>query len=286
MTTGRKVWLAASLAALTTGGPAVIGMASPGPDPAPIVIARNLSGSYLGVGVVELTGERAKALNLHEEQGVEITRVEDESPAEKAGLKTGDVVLEYNGQRVEGVEQFMRLVRETPPGRDVKLAVTRGGTQQQVALKTGSRKQALSSRVNGEQVIEIPRIELPSVRMPDVPQALMSWRSSVLGVEAEALDSQLAEFFGVKEGVLVRSVVKGSSAERAGLKAGDVIVKIDDTRVASPREISSAVRNSKSSRKSVMVNAVRDKREMSFSVPLDDAEGELNHAMPRPRVRN
>src|SRR4051794_740069 len=85
----------------------------PQPDPAPVVIART-SGSFLGVGVAELTPERTKTLNLRDEYGVEITRVEDDSPASKAGLKTGDVVLEYNGQRVEGLEQFMRLVRETP----------------------------------------------------------------------------------------------------------------------------------------------------------------------------
>ena len=68
-----------------------------------------------------------KALNLREERGVEVTRVEDDSPAAKGGIKTGDVVLEYNGDRVEGVEQFMRMVRETPPGRDVKLSITRNG---------------------------------------------------------------------------------------------------------------------------------------------------------------
>ena len=60
----------------------------------------------------------------------------------------------------------------------------------------------------------------------------MSWRSSVAGIEAESLDSQLAEYFGVKEGVLVRSVVRGSAAEKSGLRAGDVIVKVDDTRIS------------------------------------------------------
>jgi len=72
--------------------------------------------SFLGVGVTEVNTGRAKALNLKEERGVEISRVQDNSPAEKAGLKVGDVVLEYNGQRVEGIEQFVRLVRETPAG--------------------------------------------------------------------------------------------------------------------------------------------------------------------------
>ena len=76
-------------------------------------------GSYLGIGVAEVDAERAKALNLKEVRGVEVKSVDDNSPAAKAGLKEGDVVLEYNGQRIEGTEQFVRLVRETPVDRQV-----------------------------------------------------------------------------------------------------------------------------------------------------------------------
>ena len=84
-------------------------------------------GSYIGVMMQEVDSERAKALKLGEATGVEITLVEPEGPAEKAGLKVGDVVLRYNGQHVEGKEQFARMVRETPAGRDVKLDISRGG---------------------------------------------------------------------------------------------------------------------------------------------------------------
>jgi len=233
-------------------------------------------GSYLGVGVAELSQERVKALNLKEDRGVEITRVADDSPASKAGLKTGDVVLEFNGQHVEGLEQFMRMVRETPAGREVKLAINRSGSAQQVAVKTEARKAWTSAGGSGEAVV-IPRIELPAIRLPDIARANMSWRSSVLGIEAESLDSQLAEFFGVREGVLVRSVVKASAADRAGLKAGDVIVKVDETRVATPREVTAAVRGSKS-KKTVSIAAVREKREMNFSVPVDDGVDASNSA--------
>jgi serine protease Do len=270
-------WAVAGLAgALTAIYPA--GAFQPDPDPAPAIVTRN-SGSYLGVGVVEVTAELAKALNLREEQGVEVTRVEDDSPADKAGIKTSDVVVEYNGQRIEGLEQFMRLVRETPPGREVKLTISRNGSRQQVMVKTGSRKAWLTSRY-GENALEIPRIELPDIRIPDVPRAFMSWRSTILGVEAEALDSQLAQFFGVKEGVLVRSVVKGSPAEKAGIRAGDVIVRVDDTKVATPREVTSAVRGAKS-RKTVNLTAVREKREMNFPVPVEESGSEFNNAIPK-----
>src|SRR5690349_21240956 len=72
--------------------------------------------SYLGIAVVEIDADRAKALHLKEERGVEVTCLDPGSPAEKAGLKPGDVVLEYNGEHVQGGEQFIRLVRETPAG--------------------------------------------------------------------------------------------------------------------------------------------------------------------------
>src|SRR5215472_454044 len=93
--------------------------------------------SYLGINALEVTPDRAKTLNLKDERGVEVTRVEDDSPAAKAGMKQGDVVVEYNGEKVEGVEQFMRLVRETPIGRQVKIVVWRNGADQTLAVTVG-----------------------------------------------------------------------------------------------------------------------------------------------------
>ena len=76
--------------------------------------------SFIGVSLADIEGERARTLKLRDVHGVEITRIEENSPAAKAGLKVNDVVLEYNGQRVEGMEQFGRFVRETPVGRGSK----------------------------------------------------------------------------------------------------------------------------------------------------------------------
>src|SRR5580658_2523326 len=97
-------------------------------------------GSYIGVMMQEVDSERAKALKLGEETGVELTLVEQDGPADKAGLKVGDVVLRYNGQRVEGNDQFARLVRETPPGHEVKLEISRGGAMQTVMVRVALRK--------------------------------------------------------------------------------------------------------------------------------------------------
>lgn len=248
------------------------------PESRALVLSRS-SGSYLGIGVAEITPERAKTLNLREESGVEITRVEEDSPASKAGMKPGDAVLEYNGQRIEGVEQFMRLVRETPAGREVRLSVHRNGAAQQLSIRTGSRKTWLASRY-GEHAVEIPRLEIPEIRIPDVPRALMSWRSSFLGIDAESLDTQLAEYFGVKEGVLVRSVAQGSPADKAGLRAGDVITRVEEKPVSTPGEVSSAVRSARG-KKSVSIAAIRDKREMAVALSTEELGREQFHAVPR-----
>jgi serine protease Do len=231
------------------------------------------SQSYLGVGVQEVNGERAKALRLKEEYGVEITRVEDDSPASRAGLQVKDVVLEYNGQRVEGTEQFIRLVRETPANRTVRMLVFRNGSTTTVPAAIGTRKPMVISALPLENwKVRAPDFE---VVMPDIPKARMSWRSSMLGVEAESLgDSQLGDFFGVKEGVLVRSVMKSSSADKAGIKAGDVIVKVEESKVATPRDVTAALRSAKSEgKKSLSAVIMRDRKESVLTVSLDEEPG-------------
>lgn len=260
----RIVLLSTSAVILSAQTPAPA--ASNGPE---IVKIYGMGGSFLGVGVQEINAERSKALKLKDEYGVEITRVDDDSPAAKAGLKVHDVVLEYNGQRVEGTEQFVRFVRETPAGRTVKLTINRGGSNQTLAAIIGSRKSSISS----VSPLESFRVEIPKeMSMPDIPKAMMSWRSTMLGVEAESLgESQLATYFGVKEGVLVRSVMKSTAAEKAGIKAGDVLMKVNDTRVTSPRDVTNAIRAARTnSRQSYPVVLMREKKELTLTVAVDD----------------
>lgn len=225
--------------------------------------------SFLGVGVAEINAERAKALKLREERGVEITRVEENSPAAKAGLKVHDVVLEYQGQRVEGADQFIRLVRETPSGRSVSLVVSRDGQSQAVQASIGSRR----SRVMGGEVM------IPEFRFPDLPgiSRIQGWS---LGVEVEGLNPQLAEFFGVKDGVLVRSVLKDSAAEKAGVRAGDVITKAEGNDVTSTQQLMRAAREARS-RGSLPLVVVREKREVSLTVRID---GDAAPVPPKGRV--
>jgi serine protease Do len=227
-------------------------------------------GSYMGIGVVDVTADRAKTLNLKEERGVEVTSVVDDGPAAKAGVKEGDVVLDYNGQAVQGTEQFQRLVRETPPGRQVKVGVWRNGAAQTLSATVGERKGTVISGDDNGWNFTVPMPPMPNINI-DIPHFSMAYQSPMLGIEGESLQSQeqLAEFFGVKDGVLVKAVKRNSSAEKAGLKAGDVIVKVDDSRVGSSSEITRTLRGLRS-KKTFTLTVVRNKKEMPLTVTMED----------------
>ena len=256
---------------------------TPPAPPAPPAPAHALtmimgSGSFLGIGVRDVNEDRMKELKLREERGVEITTVDDDSPASKAGLQKGDVVLEYQGQRVEGMEQFIRMVRETPAGRNVKLSIMRNGAQQTITATVGQRKGW--NTANG-RTFTLPALpNLPNLE--NTPRVYTYWSSNTLGVEAEQLEGGLAEFFGVKAGVLVRSVKKGTPAEKAGLKAGDVILKVGEEKVSSPRDVTNALRD-RGDKMSMGVTIVRDKREMAVTVPFDEP-AKKNSAPARART--
>jgi serine protease Do len=236
------------------------------PAPRAKVAVTPASGSYVGVMVQEIDSDRAKTLKLREEAGVEITRVEVDSPADKAGLKSSDAILQYNGQRVEGMEQFSRLVRETPPGREIKLDIFRNGAQQTVTVKVAARHSGAA--VFNSNAFSVSPGGSFEFQMPDMPHSFMSWQSSMFGIEGESLEGQLAQYFGVKEGVLVRSVINGSAAEKGGLKAGDVIVRVDDSKVTTPTDVTSRLRALRG--KAVSIVVMRDHKEVPLSVTIED----------------
>jgi len=239
-------------------------------------------GSYLGIGGLDITADRAKALNLKDERGVEVSSVAEDGPAAKAGIKDGDVVLEFNGQPVQGTTQFQRMVRETPVGRQVKITIWRNGAAQTVTATVGENKMNMMSGDDGNWNFSMPT--MPAAPMPpnmfDMPRFQMSSQSPMLGIEGESLgqQEQLAEFFGVQEGVLVRNVKKGSAAEKAGLKAGDVITKVDDSKVASTADITRTLRGLKS-KKTFNLTVMRNKKEMPLSITLDTTGGTVRASL-------
>lgn len=222
--------------------------------------------SYLGVDIQDITPERASALKLKEERGVEVTMVDQDAPAGKAGLKEHDVIVEFNGTAVESEEQLRRLIRETPPGRTVAIGISRDGAPMKVSVQLADHSKIVAQ--NWPRV-EVPSLQLPDIRnRMDIPMVQIPY-PSVLGAQTENLTRQLGEYFGVKdgEGILVRSVEKGSAAEKAGLKAGDVIIKADNEKLNDRSDLSHILRNHRSGGKLNLV-VIRDKKEQTIVVTL------------------
>ena len=225
------------------------------------------SGSYLGVDVRDVSSDRAKELKLKTDQGVEITMVDQDGPAGKAGLQEHDVVVSFNGQGVQSAEQLRRLIRETKPGTAVSLGIVRDG-QTQTLQATLADRGKLATRTERTWVTVPPvHVKIPAIEMPLF--AMASSRRS--GATVENLTPQLGEFFGVKngEGVLVRSVEKGSKAEAAGLRAGDVIVRVDSERVSGSMDWSRLLRNHEAG--TVKLGILRDRREQTLTMAVPEA---------------
>jgi serine protease Do len=242
-------------------------------------VVEKSSGGYLGIGGLDISPERAKALNLKEERGVEVSSLAEDGPAAKAGIKQGDVVLEFNGQPVEGTAQFSRLVRETPVGRHVKITVWRSGAAQTLTATVGENKQAtVIGPGDGGWNFNMPEVQpMPNI---EIPRFQMTLQNPMLGIVGESLEreDQLAEFFGVQDGVLVRSVKKGSAAEKAGIKAGDVITKVDDSKVTSSAEITRVLRGLKS-KKTFGLTVVRNRKEMPLTVTMESTGSTIRAAL-------
>jgi serine protease Do len=241
-------------------------------------------GSYLGVDTRDVTTDRLADLKLKEEHGVEVTLVDQDAPAGKAGVKEHDVILSLNGNQVESVEQLRRMIREIPPGRLVTLGISRGG--QPVTLKTqlADRKKAFAMGGGKSFNFAMPAIPampampaMPSVNATpfvpemDMPVSIVVVHSSARsGLMVENLTPQLGDFFGAKngKGVLVRSVEKGSRAEQAGFRAGDVIVKVNGESISDSGDFTHAMHGRKSS--TVTVSIIREKKEQNITLTVPE----------------
>lgn len=219
------------------------------------------SGVYLGVQLTDINEDRARALKLDEERGVEVVKVEPGSPAESAGIHAGDVLLSYNGENILGAQQLGRLVSETPAGRKVRIQFWRGGKLQTTT--------AMVAQAHWTPTFPASfNVPMPDIRvaMSDIPDALLVWRNPALGIECEPVDAQLAEYFGVKSGVLVRSVEKGSPADKAGLRAGDVVTAVGERSVNSPREVMSCLRADRRNGRPINLAVTRNHAQLKLSL--------------------
>ncbi|HSA93539.1 MAG TPA: PDZ domain-containing protein [Terriglobales bacterium] len=228
--------------------------------------------AYLGVDVADVTADRMSALKLKEERGVEVRLVDQDAPAGKSGLKVGDVILDFNGQRVESAEALRRMIHETPPGRSVKLGISREGQPMTLTATLGDRSKMYAKKY---------KMVMP--KMPKVPAMEVMVRTSVArnGLVVENLTNQLGDFFGVKDGagVLVRSVEKGSPAEASGFRAGDVIVSVGSEKIADTGDWRSAMRRQKSG--ALSVGIIREKKTQTLTLNLPERRGNDDSSMLR-----
>ena len=222
---------------------------------------------WLGVTIAEVTADKAKELKLPAARGVILSSLEADGPAAKAGLKANDVITEFNGQRVEGTLQFRRLIRETPGGRTVQLTFWRDGRAQSVSVELGAFPDKLVGHGFGPKEF---KFEMPEFGGKLFGHDVFLQHGPRLGIDAEDLSGQLGSYFGAPdgEGVLVRDVTSGTPAEKAGLKAGDVIIKIDGERVRTVHELREKMR-AKRENKTVSVSVIRKGTEMSFNVEVE-----------------
>jgi serine protease Do len=203
----------------SSGGSMGIGFAIPSNVAMSVVTQLARTGhvvrGWLGVGVQPLTPELARSFDLPDDRGALVSTVVDGSPAMKAGVRTGDVIIAYDGRAVARSEELPRAVADTPVGRQVSVTVVRQGASRTLR-------------------VTIARLAEPSREAAVAPAAARR-----LGLSLQTLTGARARELGldVRRGVLVRDVEEGSRAAGAGVQPGDVIVEVDHRPVAMATEV-------------------------------------------------
>jgi serine protease Do len=273
--------------ALLMGVGAVVVMAPPGAaaqageitqmlqEPSPLLGSSSSQG-YLGVDVADVDQDKAQALRLKEVRGAVITLIDHDAPAGQIGLKINDVVIQLNGQNVEGAEQLKRMLREIPPGRKVSLEFSRDGNVQTVAVELVDHR-VLGHDVwnkigsGGDVFAQGSSMGiLPGGGDAGLPGGFhMPLFSSTLNVGAmvEPLTSQMAEYLGVPNGLMVKQVAHKSEAAAAGFKAFDVILKVGSDAVTTLSDWDRALRANQG--KPVQVTVLRDKKQQTLTLQVD-----------------
>jgi len=258
--------LAAILAAAVAV--AVISVTPAAAQGQPRVLVQAAGTGAIGVTIRDVTGEDASKAKMSLPAGVYVDSVREGSPAAKAGFQAGDIVVEFDGERVRSASHFTRLVQESVPNRQVAAVVVRGTSKQTVnvapeasdvsSFNLGDAKRQLVLRqVPGNLNLNLDR---------DVLRRVLPVTGATLGVTVTPLSDQLASYFGVKQGVLVSDVTTGSPAAAAGVRAGDVVTAINGQAVTSAAEITRAIRDSRSD--TVEISVMRDKKAQTLKATV------------------
>ena len=244
------------------------GAAAQRPDRAlrfPDVLALEGAGSSIGVTVRDQTSDA----------GVLIESVREGTPATRAGLQKGDIVVEFDGEQARSARQFTRLVRETAPGRSVKMTVVRDGSRRTLDITPESRDSVTLQqfpRITGDAFRALPRdFSFNFDQRNFWNEGFFLGSPRRLGVSVVPLSDQLATYFGVKEGVLVSEVSSGTPAATAGIQAGDVITAVNGRNVLSSADLLREVRDADPG-SALDLRLTRNRKEMSMKVTLPEQQ--------------
>jgi len=267
---------AGALAALAMAS--AVGVAASGPTPAEItgMQAFDLGVVRLGIELEEVGADAARGLGLSAPAGARVVDVSDGSPAEKAGLREGDVILVFDGEAVRSVAHLARLVRETPPGREVSLELVRDGKRQ--TLRVAPERTELGDLLRDHPALS--GLHRPGAFAFDFDAPKMEgqpfvWRGlderPRLGIRYQDVTGQLAGYFGVPgdRGVIVVHVEEDSPAARAGLEAGDVLLDVGGNEIGDGRDLARAVRGAPTG-KPVSLRVLRRGQERTLEVQLEE----------------
>lgn len=207
-------------------------------------------GGRLGVRVEEVRADEAKTLGLERPRGARVVDVSEDSPADDAGVRSGDVILELDGEAVRGVAHLVRLVHETPPGREVAIRLAREDERVEVRAVIGEGGvPGLMEGIPLPEALDLPDVRVPRFHFegPDAGELRsFTWRfpGPRLGLRYQELDGQLADYFGLERdrGLLVVHVDPDTPAARAGLQAGDVLLEVDGRSIEDAPDLHRAVR--------------------------------------------
>lgn len=242
-------------------------------------------GSFLGVYAEDVNKDNMGRYGLREVRGAGITSIVKDSPAEKAGLRKDDVILRFDGETVTSVRKLNRLVSEVAPDQTVRLGISRGGSEQEVAVTISKRKdsmdafqklQGLGGKFEGFEGLGTPGARVWKWEGPDANNdgfVFALGNNRRIGVSTTQLTKQLAEFFGVADGkgVLVTSVGDDSPAAKAGIRAGDIITAVDGEKLEDGGDLTRALGKKKEG--DVTLTIVRDKNQRSITVTPREASG-------------
>ncbi len=241
---------------------------------------------YLGIDMRDVSEDQLGALKLKEARGAEITNLDHDGPACKAGMRMHDVILQMNGLVVENEDQLRKMLRDMPVGRSVSFVISRDGQTQTMTMQTADRRTVGLQAWEQHYTVPAPgpsgvvrtssfldsksaNAAAPKEHRDLLGTETIILSSSFTGAKLEVMGPQLAEFFGATggAGLLVRSVDGNSPAEEAGMKAGDVVVKINSISVANGTDWTRTVHDNKG--KPVPVVVLRDKHEQTLTLTPD-----------------